>query len=362
MSNGLPALTFNQLVPLLIRCFEESVSVLLYGHPGVGKSSLAAKMAAHFKLPLIDIRLSQRDPTELAGIQMPDSQTGQLKVFPPDWLVKICNEPHVLLLDEISAGTTKLHQSIAYQILLDRCLGPFKFHPDTLIIAASNLPEDHAIVTPLSDALIDRCAKFILKVDRDSWLDWAAEQNPPLSPDIRAYIAWRGEKALYRRYDFALASPRSWARAARLDPSHTEKKSIKESQLRHLVGSCVGEAAATEFFQFKAVYKQVDIDGFLMKGILPALTPEDPSLTYAFVFALADRLLQQKKTASTKATMYKHIAQLFQERLFGDEYQVLFLNQLMKGKQAVFQDLITHPDLTASCKRLSAKLIEVHND
>lgn len=360
MATGLPQLNFAQLLPLVIHALDHRVSVILFGHPGVGKSSLVQKVAEHFKRPLVDIRLSQRDPSELLGIQMPNRETHQVETYPTDWLKRICTEPCVLFLDEISTGTTKLHQAVAYQILLDRQLGPFAFHPDTLIVAAGNLPEDHAIVTPLSEALLDRCAKFILKVDAESWLDWAAQQQPPISPDIRAYIAWRRETALYKRYDFALASPRSWARAGLLDLPVEGKKRPETSQRKHLIASCVGEAAMIEYFQFHAVYKNVDLDAFLIKGSLPSLSPDDPSLTYAFVFALADRLAQSKKLPVDRSTLYRHIALLMTHRSFGNEFQVLFLKQLLRTKPALFNDMIQHTELEPICAKLATKITQAY--
>ena len=42
--------------------------VMLWGPPGVGKSQIVAKVAADDSLPLIDIRLSQLEPSDLRGI------------------------------------------------------------------------------------------------------------------------------------------------------------------------------------------------------------------------------------------------------------------------------------------------------
>ncbi|HCV20666.1 MAG TPA: ATPase, partial [Gammaproteobacteria bacterium] len=42
--------------------------VMLWGPPGVGKSQLVARAAAGQDLPLIDIRLSQLEPSDLRGI------------------------------------------------------------------------------------------------------------------------------------------------------------------------------------------------------------------------------------------------------------------------------------------------------
>ena len=355
-SDVIPSFSFADLKRFTIRCLVRRISVLLFGHPGIGKSTLAKAVAQHFKLPLIDIRLSQRDPSELAGIQMPDKEGGLVVVYPPDWLKAVCEAPHVLFLDEISTGVTKLHQAIAYQILNDRCLGQFKFHPDTLVLAASNLPEDNAIVSPLSDALLDRVARAILKVDAEDWLDWAVAQQPPISPDIRAWIAWKREAVLYKRFDMAMATPRSWARASVLEQPLDGEKPLKDSERRKVIAMCIGVPMATEYYQFLSVYRSVDIDGFLEKGIMPGLKSDDPSLTHAFVFALADRLGSTHKLPVPKATLYKHLSTLMKLPTFPEEFTVLFLKQLYKLKPTFFTDMIEHPELKGVCEKLAAKI------
>ena len=58
----------------ILRCEISSLDegshtpVMLWGAPGVGKSQIVAQVAAEENLPLIDIRLSQLEPTDLRGI------------------------------------------------------------------------------------------------------------------------------------------------------------------------------------------------------------------------------------------------------------------------------------------------------
>ena len=42
--------------------------VMLWGPPGVGKSQMVAQVAKKYSVPVIDIRLSQMEPTDLRGI------------------------------------------------------------------------------------------------------------------------------------------------------------------------------------------------------------------------------------------------------------------------------------------------------
>jgi replication-associated recombination protein RarA len=44
------------------------IPVMLWGPPGVGKSQIVAQIALQHKAPVIDVRLSQMEPSDLRGI------------------------------------------------------------------------------------------------------------------------------------------------------------------------------------------------------------------------------------------------------------------------------------------------------
>ena len=55
----------KQLRKALISTFKAKLTPYIHGSPGIGKSALVRSLANEFNLKLIDIRLSQCDPTEL---------------------------------------------------------------------------------------------------------------------------------------------------------------------------------------------------------------------------------------------------------------------------------------------------------
>ena len=62
-----------QLLTVLEREFQAAVHgqhtpVMLWGPPGVGKSQMVAQVAEKHGMPVIDIRLSQMEPSDLRGI------------------------------------------------------------------------------------------------------------------------------------------------------------------------------------------------------------------------------------------------------------------------------------------------------
>ena len=49
----------------ILMCIKAGLVAMLHGDPGIGKSSIIYDIAKQFKLKIIDIRLSQLDPTDL---------------------------------------------------------------------------------------------------------------------------------------------------------------------------------------------------------------------------------------------------------------------------------------------------------
>ena len=128
--------SYPEVKSLVEITLEAGISALVLGHPGVGKSAMAAELAHEYDMPLIDIRLAQRDPAELAGVYFPDHSQNCLSLYAPDWVMRAVAEPVLVFLDEINAAVTRLHQAAAYQIVLERRVGPFEFHPGTKVLAA----------------------------------------------------------------------------------------------------------------------------------------------------------------------------------------------------------------------------------
>jgi hypothetical protein len=327
--------SYPTLLPLVRRCLEKGVSVLIRGGPGVGKSSLAAELAADMQLPTIDIRLAQKDPAEIGGVYVPNRELRVLELYPPEWVKEACDRPSFVFLDEMNAAVSKLHQAAAYQIILEHRVGPFKFHDKTVVLAAGNLEEDEALAVPLSSALQNRFAHYILKVDAEAWIAWATTKG--LSPDIVAYIAFRREPALYKRTgEYSWPSPRSWSMAATVDGD-----GVPDRERKRLIAACVGQASATEFQAFHAVYRKVDVKGILERGEIPDLTNAEPAFVYALCYSVG-YLLRSK---GLKKGQGPHLLGLLQAKGFGPEFQVLLIKcvQGSKAFTAILDDPIFDP-------------------
>ncbi len=109
-ANGaFPAMKPSHLSAILAREFAAAgagshTPVMLWGAPGTGKSEIVAAVASRHAVPLIDLRLSQLEPTDLRGVpfRVDDHVLWSVPALLPD---AIRHGPRgILFLDEINAA------------------------------------------------------------------------------------------------------------------------------------------------------------------------------------------------------------------------------------------------------------------
>ena len=342
-------LTWPECKALVRPMLEAGISVLVRGHPGIGKSAMAQSLAEDLGLELVDIRLAQRDPADVAGVYFPDRDGELLKLLPPDWVRKACQAPVMVFLDEINAAVTKLHQAAAYQIVLEHRVGPFRFHEGTVVLAAGNLEEDNAIVTPLSSALSNRFAHFRLRVDSRSWVEWGTSTG--LDARILGFIAARGNDLLYQNDgEDAFPSPRTWEMASRA------LARVGPEQARRVLTACVGAAAAVDFASWLELYGRIDPAAIIRRGQKVDFTRGnglEPSFRYAAVFAVASWVLEQGLAGLGDGEL-DHLVAFLRSRGLDPEFQLLCLRRVRRDA-ALFRMLRLLPDF----RKLAGDLVGI---
>jgi len=337
--------TYDQLFPLIRATLDAGISVLLLGPPGVGKSTLAAALARVMKKKLIDIRLAQKDPAELGGVYFPNRETQTLELFPPEWVKRACSEPCLVFLDEFNAAVTKLHQAAAYQIVLEKRIGEFQFHPETVVLAAGNREDDNAIVTPLSSALCNRFAHFEMRVDAATWLNWAAANGIP--ENIMAFIRTYGDEVLFAPSDeYGFPTPRSWAMASRV------MTTANEEDRKRAVAACIGRAMTDRFWKYLTLYRRVNAANIVAgKAKIDFIKTSEPSFVYAAIFAVVWYLT----TVEVPDAHLHNIVSFIASPGVGPEYQILFLRQLHSRNVGLFDRL----KALACFRELAAKIVNL---
>jgi len=168
--------TFNLVAPKL----PASIAILMRGPTGVGKSHLAKQISVAHNLPFIDVRGSTMSEGDVGGY--PDVEgmkdSGIMTFCMPSWFVRACNEPCVLMLDELNRSLPGVQQSF-FQLVLDRELGndkdgkPYRLHEQTRVIAAVNFGSEYD-VNEMDPALLRRFWVADIEPTVEDWISWAS--------------------------------------------------------------------------------------------------------------------------------------------------------------------------------------------
>jgi hypothetical protein len=186
------------------------LSTMIWGPPGIGKSSIVAQTADAHGLTCIDVRLSQLAPTDLRGL--PVAADGVARWYPPEFLPR--DGAGVLFLDEINLAPPAI-QGMAQQLILDRRVGSYHVPDGWYIWAAGNRKEDRAAVFDMPAPLANRFLHLHVEPDLDSFKSFALASG--VHEQIIAFLSYR--PALLHKMDPqqpAWPSPRSWAMASAL--------------------------------------------------------------------------------------------------------------------------------------------------
>ena len=229
----------TRVISVLKQLLNQRWPAFLWGPPGVGKSSVVKSVALEAELPVIDLRASLLDPTDLRGI--PTVQNGEAVWCPPSFLPRATEPPGILFLDEINAAPPLVQASL-YQLVLDRQIGEYRLPDGWSIVAAGNRQTDRAVIFRLSSALANRFVHLDFESDIDDWRSWAISAG--INPLIVGFLATRpdllcgeiGESVAY-------PTPRSWEMVSDVVGAHGGGVEA----CWDVIPGIVGEAAAIEF-------------------------------------------------------------------------------------------------------------------
>lgn len=282
----------SQLKVILDKEFLSTVQghhtpVMIWGPPGVGKSQLVAEVAKEHSVPLIDIRLSQLEPSDLRGI--PFRIDSYVEWAIPNMLPNLekHGESGILFLDEITSAAPSV-SAAAYQLILDRRLGEYQVPDGWVIFAAGNRQGDRGVTYSMPAPLANRFTHFGFDVNLDDWVLWAHQHK--IDERVIAFLRFRPELL----FDFdpsldpvAFPTPRSWEFAHRALQKFDEDSII----LANAIQACVGNAAGIELSAFiENLANLGDVDAIVEGGDIPVTDSID--LQYALASSLVGRAVK----------------------------------------------------------------------
>jgi hypothetical protein len=330
-----------QLLTVLEREFQSTrqghhTPVMLWGPPGVGKSQMVAQVAARHGMPVIDIRLSQMEPSDLRGI--PFRVADRVEWAVPSMLPDATRhgEQGILFLDEITSVPPSV-SAAAYQLILDRRLGAYVVPDGWAIFAAGNRQGDRGVTYTMPAPLANRFSHFEVDVNLDDWVAWAYASG--IDERVIAFLRFRPE--LLFEFDpahnpVAFPSPRSWEFSHRALQKFGDMAELLTGALQ----ACVGPAAGVELSAFvENLDKLPDIDA-IVRGE-PVKVPRETDLQYAVAAALVARAIRAGQAGNARDTL-GHIIEYagsFPQREMG----VMLVSDMYR---AIGQEIFTVPQFS----------------
>jgi len=313
----------SQLLTVLETEFQsvrlrQHTPVMLWGPPGVGKSQIVAQVAQKHQVAVIDIRLSQMEPTDLRGIPFRIGE--QVEWAVPAMLPDA--ERHgpngILFLDEITSVPPSV-SAAAYQLILDRRLGAYEVPSGWAIFAAGNRQGDRGVTYSMPAPLANRFSHYELDVNLDDWVAWAYANG--MDERLIAFLRFRPELL----FEFG-------------DNTQVLVEALQ---------ACVGPAAGIELHAFvDNLDKLPDIDAITRGDSVPV--PKETDLQYAVATALVARAIRVRDTDDAQ-TVYGHIidyAGAFPQREMG----VMLISDMHR---AIGQDLFQVPQFSKWAKAVA---------
>lgn len=337
------AVKYSQATEMLEATLRANLVPMIAGSPGIGKSAIVQQLAAKFKFKVIDLRLSQCDPTDLLGFPSIDKNGQKARYVPMstfpiqgDELPENCNG-WLLFLDEFSSADRSV-QKAAYKLVLDRMVGEFHLHKKVGIICAGNLESDNAIVEEMSTALQSRLIHMELRMDPKEWLEWASGND--IDYRITSFINFK-PKNLYTfkpdHEDKTYAAPRTWEFASRL----LKQVDIDNPIFAPLLSGTISTGVAREFLGFLKVHQNLPTIQEILGNPSGLAMPTEPSVRYALAGSLA-----HNATTENLTELMKFITRL------PTEFQVVCLREMIKRSPELFSHEATADWITTNASAL----------
>jgi hypothetical protein len=329
----------SQAARMITTAIKARLVPFLKGSPGCGKSQIIHQIAKDHNLEVIDLRLSQCDPTDLAGF--PTIIDGKadympMKHFPieGDSLPK-GKAGWLLFLDEATSAPSAI-QAAAYKLVLDRMVGSHHLHKNVAIALAGNLESDGAIVHEMSTALESRLVHMELVVDATEWNNWAIIKG--LDSRITSYINYK-PGSLYTfsadHTDCTYACPRTWEFADRL----LKEDDDNSVDALPLLSGTLSEGVAREFLAFCKIYRDLITVEEICKDPVNCKVPSEPSKLFALCGSIAEKM-----TDGNVAGLIQFVFRM------PAEFQVICLREAVRRNKAILKNEALHTWITKSGK------------
>ena len=316
-------ITLKSAKDTIIKCLEVVLVPILSSKPGVGKSDLIKSIANELNLELIDIRLSQCEPTDLLGMPYITENYATyvpMKMFPLEGQeLPKGKDGWLIFFDELRNADVHTQQA-AYKTILDKMVGEHRLHERVVMVAAGNTEADNCFVNPMPSALKSRLVHLNIDVNASEWLLHAVSND--FDGRITSYIGFKKEMLYTDHTDSAEESygcPRTWEFASRIIKG---EKDLTTTHIKAALAGCLGEGVAAEFATYCKYFTKLPSYKDIVKNPKKQerLNKKDLGLVWATIGMLANNLeLQDLEAVMT-----------YVEDQLPQEFQLLFVKDITK--------------------------------
>jgi len=299
-NNEMIQVNSEQAEKIAIKMLKNRRNFMLVGAPGVGKTCIIEQSAAKAEMNLIVFHPVISDPTDFKGMpaiiknEDKGSEMTYLAQFIPfDNLKRLltADTPTVAFADDLGQAPPMV-QAAWMQLVLARKLDDKIVSDNITFVSASNRKEDKAGVSGILEPLKSRFHTILeLVVDHEKWLPWARTKEAHIHPYVRAFIRWRGSKALY---DFQASNDMTNSP----NPRTVEHVSDivwdgHDEDVRPIViAGAVGGAWSVEFETFIKVVRNLPKMKAIVEHPKTCIVPENDQVSaqYAIIEAMLDQV------------------------------------------------------------------------
>jgi hypothetical protein len=282
--------TPNEARSRVLRAFKAKRPVFLWGPPGVGKSEVIADLATELGGLMIDLRLSQMEPTDLRGIPFYNKDNGRM-----DWAAPIdlpddelaAQYPIVILfLDEMNSAAPSV-QAAAYQLTLGRRIGKYKLPDNVVIVAAGNRESDKGVTYRMPTPLANRFVHLEVRPDFESWFTWAV--NHGVHKDVVGYLSFAKNDMFGfdpRSASRAFNTPRTWV----FTSDFLFDEDATDAELRDLIAGTIGDGLSKKFMAHRKVSADMPKPEDVLAGRVKELKVKEISAMYSLTISMCYEL------------------------------------------------------------------------
>lgn len=335
------------------------IPVLLWGRPGVGKSSFIEGLASD-DWKVLTIIASIHDPTDFSGL--PIYEQGGVHYVAPSWIDSFVDHPNgILFLDELSTCPPSV-QAALLRVIFERRVG-FKPLPEHVrIVAAANPPDLMVGGWELSPPMRNRFVHLDWDIAADLFVRALAEgwQNAVLSevdPVLHQKVlpAWKDKIAAFLKIspdalhgdpgkeNRGYASPRSWEYVIHLLAS-CEVLGLPPNL--ELMMGCLGEGIAIALAEYLNSLKQPDPKAVLSKQIQIKLSEFNDGEIFV-LFNGMERVLQDPGEKANFLTYADTFLNLTQQLTRDGKRDVVFVSLQRLAKAGFLTKVITQARIEA---------------